>query len=73
VGAEGKTAEAPSGDGVESPCIGVCALDANTGLCRGCLRTGAEIGAWRDADDRMRLAILEQVRRRREETASSCG
>lgn len=29
-----------------SPCIGVCAIDDPSGLCRGCGRTLAEIVAW---------------------------
>jgi predicted Fe-S protein YdhL (DUF1289 family) len=54
-----------TGDAVASPCIGVCALDDTTGLCRGCLRSGPEIGSWRDADTRTRLAILTRVEARR--------
>ena len=49
---------------VESPCIKVCEVDAN-GICRGCLRTLAEIGAWRDASDTERRAILAAVAARR--------
>ena len=30
----------------ESPCTRVCILDARTGWCLGCGRTGEEIGAW---------------------------
>lgn len=29
-----------------SPCIKVCKIDRRTGWCTGCLRSGAEIGAW---------------------------
>lgn len=50
---------------VASPCIGVCELDRVMGLCRGCLRSASEIGAWRDADDRLRLRILERIATRR--------
>ena len=49
---------------VESPCIKLCEVDAN-GICRGCLRTLAEIGAWRDASDTERRAILAAVAARR--------
>ncbi|KQT86178.1 DUF1289 domain-containing protein [Aurantimonas sp. Leaf443] len=31
---------------IETPCTKVCVLDPASGLCRGCGRTGAEIGAW---------------------------
>lgn len=50
---------------VISPCIGVCKIDRATGLCSGCLRDLSEIGAWRDADDALRLRILERIARRR--------
>lgn len=44
-----------------SPCIGLCQLDAATGLCAGCARSGAEIGAWRDADAAFRAAVWEEI------------
>jgi predicted Fe-S protein YdhL (DUF1289 family) len=50
---------------IASPCIGICALDPQTELCLGCLRTGSEIAAWRDADSNLRLRILDGVRLRR--------
>lgn len=31
---------------ITSPCIKVCAVDAQTGWCLGCGRTMAEIGEW---------------------------
>ena len=31
---------------LETPCIEVCAIDAETGLCRGCGRTIDEIARW---------------------------
>jgi uncharacterized protein len=31
---------------IESPCIDVCVIDPETGLCRGCARTLEEIAAW---------------------------
>ncbi|MFN4025293.1 MAG: DUF1289 domain-containing protein [Hyphomonas sp.] len=31
---------------IKSPCIMVCAVDGETGLCLGCGRTLAEIGNW---------------------------
>ena len=30
-----------------SPCVSVCTVDRERGLCIGCLRTLQEIGAWR--------------------------
>jgi len=53
--------------GVPSPCINVCRLDA-ADVCVGCLRTRAEIAAWRALSDAQKQAVLERVRaaRRRE-------
>lgn len=48
-----------------SPCIGVCKIARETGLCHGCLRTIEEITAWRDADETMRRRILARVLERR--------
>lgn len=31
---------------ITTPCIKVCAVDGQTGLCLGCGRTLAEIGGW---------------------------
>lgn len=50
---------------IVSPCIGICTLEAETGLCTGCLRTVDEIGAWRDADNAWRLAVLQRLKERR--------
>ncbi|MEB3328465.1 MAG: DUF1289 domain-containing protein [Candidatus Sericytochromatia bacterium] len=49
---------------VPSPCTDRCARDPRFGWCAGCLRTTEEIRAWRHLDDRTRLAVLEQCRRR---------
>lgn len=56
---------------VPSPCIGVCTLDAETGCCRGCLRTVEEIAAWPAADTETRLAILRRVEQRRRDGAGT--
>jgi predicted Fe-S protein YdhL (DUF1289 family) len=48
-----------------SPCINVCALDAQ-GWCVGCLRTGEEIGRWPSmsaAEQRRLLAELAERRK----------
>jgi predicted Fe-S protein YdhL (DUF1289 family) len=44
-----------------SPCVGVCALDLDTGHCRGCGRTEREIGLWRFEDNAWRRAHLEEL------------
>ena len=49
-----------------SPCIGVCKLDQETGLCNGCMRTRDEIRAWsRAEDDTIRYEILAILKERR--------
>lgn len=44
-------------DSVLSPCIGVCLMDNESGLCRGCLRTLGEIASWSGATNDDRRAI----------------
>ncbi|MCR6629075.1 MAG: DUF1289 domain-containing protein [Magnetospirillum sp.] len=50
---------------IESPCISLCRMDAETGTCEGCGRTLDEIRAWKLADDDGKLAILAAMARRR--------
>ena len=52
---------------VVSPCINVCKMDADSGLCSGCFRTIDEIAAWARASDAARLGILAAIARRRQE------
>lgn len=51
--------------GPRSPCTGVCELSADTGLCRGCLRTMDEIVSWPALGPAGRQRILDQLARRR--------
>ena len=50
---------------MESPCINICLLDEDTGLCRGCLRTLDEIGDWSrySATERSRIMGTLEARR----------
>jgi predicted Fe-S protein YdhL (DUF1289 family) len=41
----------PAGAAIASPCLSVCRIQADTGLCEGCFRTLSEISAWSQADD----------------------
>lgn len=50
---------------VASPCINVCRMDEQTGLCAGCLRTLDEIASWGQASNARRLEILQHVEQRR--------
>lgn len=56
---------------VPSPCINVCKMDADTGLCAGCFRTLDEIAAWSSAGDETRLDILDKVAQRRRDSESA--
>jgi hypothetical protein len=44
-----------------SPCVGICQLDAASGYCVGCARTGAEIGGWAGMSDGERRAVLDAL------------
>ena len=55
---------------LSSPCINVCVIDADSGLCRGCLRTLPEISAWSAASDDERREVLTAVASRRAQMTS---
>lgn len=47
----------------ETPCVGICEMDARTALCVGCGRTLAEIARWggmASAERRAIMATLDQ-------------
>ena len=54
------TATTLTGD-VASPCINVCRMNPDTGLCEGCLRTLAEIAAWSRMSADEKRAVLAQL------------
>ncbi|HZX27889.1 MAG TPA: DUF1289 domain-containing protein [Telluria sp.] len=47
---------------VPSPCINVCEMAPDTGLCRGCLRTIDEIVAWGSAGDDYKRGVWAAIR-----------
>jgi hydroxymethylglutaryl-CoA lyase len=53
------------GMSVPSPCIDVCRMDAQSGLCEGCLRTVDEIAGWSTATDAQKTHILAAIAQRR--------
>ncbi|MCZ8183420.1 MAG: DUF1289 domain-containing protein [Beijerinckiaceae bacterium] len=53
-----------------SPCIRICQLDAETGWCIGCGRTGDEIGDWLFMSTGQRLALMAELPRRLARLAS---
>jgi len=50
---------------VASPCVNVCQMDPQTGLCRGCLRTLDEIAGWMDYTVSEKLEVLGRLDERR--------
>ena len=52
-------------DEVASPCINVCRMNPDTGLCEGCYRTLDEIAAWSAMSPEEKRAVLAKVPARR--------
>jgi predicted Fe-S protein YdhL (DUF1289 family) len=50
-----------------TPCIRVCTLDPETGLCEGCGRTRDEIGRWYRMPEEERLRIMAELPERMRE------
>lgn len=46
---------------ISTPCIKVCAVSGQTGLCIGCGRTLAEIAGWGGMDEQRRQAIMDEL------------
>ncbi|NMM00580.1 DUF1289 domain-containing protein [Paraburkholderia sp. RP-4-7] len=46
---------------VPSPCIDICKIDGNTGLCIGCLRTRDEIRGWKNMPDDLRVQLIDEL------------
>lgn len=52
---------------VSSPCIRVCTLDLETGLCEGCGRTREEITRWYRLTEEERQQIMARLPERMRE------
>ena len=59
------TAQRPTPDGVASPCISVCVMLPEAGVCAGCFRTLDEIAAWGSLDAAQKRAVLAALPERR--------
>ena len=53
-----------AGKSFMSPCVGVCRMDEERGLCLGCLRSVAQIAAWADSDDAAKLVVWDTIAQR---------
>lgn len=49
---------------MESPCIDVCVMDPETGLCTGCGRTLQEIAQWSSMPGEERRRIMDALSER---------
>ena len=52
---------------VPSPCISMCKMASDTGLCEGCMRTIDEIIGWASQPDDYKRAVWAKIRRREAE------
>jgi predicted Fe-S protein YdhL (DUF1289 family) len=50
---------------IVTPCIKVCVVDGESGLCLGCMRTLPEIARWSALDDETRGAVMRELPARR--------
>ncbi|AZQ67459.1 DUF1289 domain-containing protein [Silicimonas algicola] len=46
---------------IETPCVNICVIHAETGLCLGCRRSGDEIAAWSSMSDEWRRNVMEEL------------
>lgn len=53
-----------SAENIETPCIGVCTMDDNTGFCLGCYRSLEEIQNWWDMSDEQCAQVMAQLDQR---------
>ena len=51
---------------VKTPCIKVCVVDGESGLCLGCFRKLSEIARWSGLGDAEREAIMGELPARRD-------
>ncbi|HEX5539694.1 MAG TPA: DUF1289 domain-containing protein [Methylophilaceae bacterium] len=54
---------------VDSPCVGVCTMNPEIGLCAGCYRTIEEIRQWWSMSNEQRAQVILQLEQRQMELA----
>ncbi len=61
--------DAPSPSGppkaIKTPCVKVCVVDAESGLCLGCYRTLQEVAGWARYSEDERDQIMGELKTRR--------
>ena len=50
---------------IATPCVRICIVDGESGLCLGCQRTLPEVAAWTGLTDAERAAIMAELPGRR--------
>ena len=63
----------PGQRSLETPCVNICLLDDETGLCLGCGRTIAEIAGWAGMSDAERRAVMAALPKRIERLEAAKG
>lgn len=58
---------------VVSPCVGVCAMNEDTGFCHGCYRTIDEIQGWWDMSASKRNQVMLELDGRQAESLDFGG
>ena len=58
---------------ISSPCIKICALDPQAGICSGCGRTLDEIARWGGMEESERLRIMQSLAARLEKSKVRTG
>ena len=50
---------------IKTPCVKVCVVDGESGLCLGCYRTLQEVAAWASFSDQDRERVMAELAGRR--------
>lgn len=59
----------PAPPSIATPCVQVCIVDGESGLCLGCLRTLPEIATWGRLADDERARVMTELPSRRDRIA----
>lgn len=55
---------------IATPCVQICVVDGESGLCLGCFRTLGEVAGWSRLSDAARAAVMADLPERRGRIAS---
>lgn len=60
-------------DEIQSPCVKICMIHPQTGLCLGCKRTGDEIARWSRMSPEERRTIMDALPGRQGQLTTRSG